>query len=51
MSYFCWFGESAYVNPFSILTKTEVEKELYDTSETISMKVTGTLTGTKHSCL
>lgn len=46
MSYFCWFGESAYVNPFSILTKTEVEKELYDTSETISMKVTGTLTGT-----
>lgn len=46
MTYFCMFGESAYVNPFSILTKTEVEKELYDTSETISMKVTGTLTGT-----
>lgn len=46
MLYVCWIGESAYVNPFSILTKTEVEKELYDTSETISMKVTGILTGT-----
>lgn len=46
MLYVCWIGESAYVNPFSILTKTEVEKELYDTSETISMKITGTLTGT-----
>lgn len=46
MLYVCWIGESAYVNPFSILTKTEVEKELYDTTETISMKVSGTLTGT-----
>lgn len=46
MSYVCTIGESAYVNPFSILTKTEVEKELYDTSETIPIKVTGTLTGT-----
>ncbi|MFB8623001.1 SpaA isopeptide-forming pilin-related protein [Enterococcus casseliflavus] len=46
MLYVCWIGESAYVNPFSILTKTEVEKELYDTNETISMKVSGTLTGT-----
>lgn len=46
MLYVCWIGESAYVNPFSILTKTEVEKELYDTTETISIKVSGTLTGT-----
>lgn len=46
MTYYCIFGESAYVNPFSIVTKTEIEKELYDTSETISIKVSGTLTGT-----
>lgn len=45
MDYYNYIGESAFVNPFAITTKTEVAKSLYESNEKIDIKVTGVMTG------
>lgn len=47
MKYWNYVGETAYVRKMAISTKTDVEKELYQTTDEINIKVNGVLTGDK----
>ncbi|MGM0113420.1 SpaA isopeptide-forming pilin-related protein [Enterococcus sp. DIV0187] len=45
MIYYNFIGESAFVKPFLITTKTEIGKPLYQSDEDIDIKLTGVLSG------
>ncbi|KAF1297554.1 hypothetical protein BAU15_07535 [Enterococcus sp. JM4C] len=45
--YWNYYGTSAYIQKFSITTKTEVERSTYQTTDDVNIKITGVPAGTK----
>ena len=49
MTYYNNVGESMFVKPFNITTKTKLTKSLYQTGEEIEVKANGTMNGSQYS--